>query len=57
MQRELISGQLVRLNVPGLPRSSRTTSLILRRGERRSDAVKAFLGLLEQRYSVTIPSP
>ncbi|MFB5083447.1 LysR family transcriptional regulator [Symbiobacterium thermophilum] len=56
VQRELISGQLVRLNVPGLPRLSRTTSLILRRGERRSEAVRAFLSLLEQRYNVTIPT-
>ena len=56
VQRELISGQLVRLERAGAARSSRTTSLILRRGERRSEAVRAFLGLLEQRYSVTIPS-
>ncbi|MBP2016772.1 DNA-binding transcriptional LysR family regulator [Symbiobacterium terraclitae] len=58
VQRELDGGQLVRLNVPGLPRSSRTTSLILRRGERRSAAVNAFLALLERRYAVAInPAP
>ncbi|MEW8977467.1 MAG: LysR family transcriptional regulator [Symbiobacterium sp.] len=54
VQRELDSGRLVPLTVPGLPRSSRTTSVILRRGERRSAAVNAFLELLERRYRVSI---
>lgn len=54
VQRELNSGELVRLDVPALPRSSRTTSLILRRGERRSPSVNAFLHLLERRYDLKV---
>lgn len=54
VQKELDSGQLVRLSVPALPSSSRTTSVILRRGERRSPTVKAFLALLERRYGIKI---
>lgn len=50
VRRELETGELVRLHVPGLPKSSRTTSLILRRDERRSPAVTAFLDLLKRRY-------
>lgn len=55
VRKELESGELVRLNVPDLPHSSRTTSLILRRDERRSPAVNAFLQILERRFEVTLP--
>jgi DNA-binding transcriptional LysR family regulator len=47
---DLESGRLIALNVPELPGSSRTASLILRRDELRPPAVKAFVGLLERRY-------
>jgi len=52
VQKELEAGELVQLQVPGLPSSSRTTSLILRRDERRSPAVNAFLSILKRRYSI-----
>jgi DNA-binding transcriptional LysR family regulator len=48
--KDLQSHELVALNVPGLPDSSRTTSVILRRDERRPPAVEAFIRLLERRY-------
>jgi len=48
--KDLQSGVLVSLNVPGLPDSSRTTALILRRDERRPPAVEAFVSLLERRF-------
>lgn len=50
VQKDLLSGNLVALNVPDLPVSSRTTSLILRRDESRPSAVKAFVELLESRF-------
>lgn len=52
--KELESGDLVKLEVPALPKSSRTTALILRRDERRSPAVNAFLELLERRFEVKL---
>lgn len=54
VQKDLDSGELIRLNVPVLPKSSRTTSLILRRDERRSSAVNAFLALLEKRFGTKL---
>lgn len=48
---DLAEGHLVALNVPGLPDSSRTTSLLLRRDERRSPTVQGFLQLLDKRFS------
>lgn len=50
VRKELRSGELVRLQVPALPHSSRTTSVILRREERRSPTVKSFLELLERHF-------
>jgi DNA-binding transcriptional LysR family regulator len=47
---DLDAGRLVTLTVPGLPDSSRTTSLILRRDEMRPPAVNAFIKLLEARF-------
>jgi DNA-binding transcriptional LysR family regulator len=47
---DLAAGHLVGLSVPGLPDSSRTTSLILRRDENRPPAVEAFIRLLENRF-------
>lgn len=47
---DVAAGRLVTLEVPDLPDGSRTTSLILRRDERRSPAVKQFIQLLERRY-------
>ncbi|MFZ5827463.1 MAG: LysR family transcriptional regulator [Bacillota bacterium] len=52
--KDLDAGNLVKLNVPSLPRSSRTTSLIMRRDERRSAAVNAFLDLLEKRFGAKL---
>ncbi|HWI63405.1 MAG TPA: LysR family transcriptional regulator [Symbiobacteriaceae bacterium] len=43
---DLQSGTLVPLSVAGLPDSSRTTSLVLRRDEMRPPAVEAFIRLL-----------
>jgi DNA-binding transcriptional LysR family regulator len=51
VQKDLAAGQLVALNVPGLPDSSRTTSLIIRRDEIRPPAVEAFVQLLEKRFA------
>jgi len=48
--KDLESGNLTALSVPELPPSSRTTSVILRRDERRSPAVIAFLELLSKRF-------
>ncbi len=50
VEADLKAGRLVALDVPELPDSSRTTSLILRRDERRPPAVEAFIELLEQRF-------
>lgn len=47
---DLESGVLVAVHVPGLPDSSRTSSLVVRRDERLSPGVQAFIQLLEQRY-------
>jgi DNA-binding transcriptional LysR family regulator len=44
---DLESGQPKSLDVPGLPNSSRTTSLVLRRDEVRPPAVSAFICLLQ----------
>ncbi|HYG58346.1 MAG TPA: LysR family transcriptional regulator [Symbiobacteriaceae bacterium] len=46
---DLQAGRLVALTVTGLPDSSRTTSLILRRDEMRPQAVEAFIQLLKRR--------
>ncbi len=51
LSKDLAGGDLVALNVPGLPDSSRTTSLLLRRDERRSPTVESFLQLLQRRFS------
>lgn len=51
VQKDLASGELVALNVPELPESSRTTSLILRRDELRPAAVEAFIQMLDQRVA------
>ncbi|HYF92222.1 MAG TPA: LysR family transcriptional regulator [Symbiobacteriaceae bacterium] len=48
---DLESGDLQVLRVAGLPGSSRTTSLVLRRDELRPPAVEAFIRLLEARWS------
>lgn len=48
--KDLDAGHLVALDVPDLPDSSRTTSVILRRDERRPQTVVAFLDLLERRF-------
>ncbi len=48
--KDVEAGTLVSLNVPGLPDSSRTTALILRRDERRPPAVESFVGLLGRRF-------
>ncbi|HEY8347773.1 MAG TPA: LysR family transcriptional regulator [Symbiobacteriaceae bacterium] len=50
LAKDLENGDLVALNVPDLPNRSRTTSLILRRDERRSPAVEAFIELLKRHY-------
>lgn len=50
VQKDIASGQLVSLSVPNLPLSSRTTSLLLRKEERRSPAVESFLALLHRRF-------
>lgn len=47
---DLAAGALVTLRVPDLPNSSRTTTLIMRRDERRPPAVEAFIRLLERRF-------
>ena len=47
---DLRDGHLVALQAPDLPDSSRTTSLILRRDERRPPAVEAFIRLLERKH-------
>jgi len=59
LTRDLESGELVALNVPDLPNCTRTTSLILRRDERRSQAVEAFIDLLKRHYlrSCSNPAP
>lgn len=49
---DLEQGHLVVLQAPDLPNSSRTTSLILRRDERRSPAVEAFVRLLERKHGM-----
>ncbi|MDF2630157.1 MAG: LysR family transcriptional regulator [Symbiobacteriaceae bacterium] len=46
---DLESGQLKPLQVAGLPDSSRTTSLLLRRDELRPPAVASFIRLLQSR--------
>jgi DNA-binding transcriptional LysR family regulator len=48
--KDLEAHELLALSVPDLPKSSRTTALILRRDERLSPAVAAFVQLLEQRF-------
>jgi DNA-binding transcriptional LysR family regulator len=49
---DLAEGHLVRLVVPELKYSSRTTSLILRRDERRSPVVETFITMLGKRYQI-----
>lgn len=48
--RDLEAGDLVALKVPDLPDRSRTTSLILRRDEHRSQAVEDFIAVLKRHY-------
>jgi DNA-binding transcriptional LysR family regulator len=48
--RDMARGDLVTLNVPSLPASSRTASLILRRDEIRPPAVATFLSLLDRHF-------
>jgi len=49
--KDLEAGDLIAISVPDLPESSRTTSVILRRDERRSPAIAAFLELLSRHFS------
>ncbi|HWI52523.1 MAG TPA: LysR family transcriptional regulator [Symbiobacteriaceae bacterium] len=51
VRQDLEAGVLKVLNVPGLPKGSRTTSLVLRKDELRPPAVEAFIQLLESRCS------
>lgn len=51
---DLEQGRLVVLSVDGLPNSSRTTSLVLRRDEVRPPAVEAFIRLLQARCGVPV---
>jgi DNA-binding transcriptional LysR family regulator len=48
--KDMARGDLVTLNVPSLPASSRTASLILRRDEIRPPAVATFLSLLDAHF-------
>jgi DNA-binding transcriptional LysR family regulator len=51
---DLEAGRLLSLRVAGLPGSSRTTSLVLRRDELRPPAVEAFIRLLRGRSQASL---
>ena len=57
VERELRRGELRQIQVTGVEMPHRHISLIYRRGRPLSRAARAFVGLLEERYSVTAPDP